>query len=164
MITSTNRQPERTIPNEAWKHLTTAVFRDGHLYPDRSRIVNGVAVYQDSDDQELVTWLSHFTLDNYAEWAGAAVVCPRAPSLEETMFRFDNVGAFVAYGYRNPFRDAGAPDWYFFWTKNHTSSALKKWARSVGIIPQRDLPLGRGGYGIDTGLRVGTPPRTGYES
>jgi hypothetical protein len=146
---------ERTIPDEAWNHVTNSVIRDGRLYPDRWHLENGAIVYEDCTDQELLHWLSFFTLDNYAEWAGAAVVCPRAPALEETLFRFDQAGAFIANGYSNPFRDAGSPDWYFFWTKNHTKGTLKKWARSVGIIPTKDLPLGRGGYGIDTGLRSG---------
>lgn len=148
---------ERTIPNEAWQHLTSAVFRDGHLYPDTLRVINGVATYPDSDDEELNRWLAHFAMDNYAEWAGAAVICPRAPALEETLFRFDGLGKFIAYDYRNPFRTAGSPDWYFFWTGSHTMGSLKKWARSAGILPEKDLPLGRGGYGIDTGLRVANP-------
>ncbi|MET4144185.1 hypothetical protein [Arthrobacter sp. UYCo732] len=148
---------ERTIPAEAWEHVGNSVFRDGHLYPDLSRIVNGLTVYQDSDDEQIIHWLSHFTVDNYAEWAGAAIVCPRAPSLEETLFRFDDVGRFIAHGYRNPFRAAGEPDWYFFWTRNHPMGVLKKWARSAGIIPAKDLPRGAGGYGIDTGLRAATP-------
>lgn len=143
----------RTIPDEAWNHVTNAVFRDGHLYPDLWRLENGVTVYDDCDDPELVGWLSHFTIENYPEWAGAVVVCPRGPALEETLIRFDQAGAFIAHGYANPYREPGEPDWYFFWTRNHTKTVLKKWARSAGLIPARDLPLGRGGYGIDTGLR-----------
>lgn len=148
----------RTIPDEAWQHVTNSVFRDGHLYPDLSSVQNGVSVYRDSDDEEQIHWLSHFTLENYAEWAGAAVVCPRAPALEETLFRFDQVGHFIDYGYRNPFREPGVPDWYFFWVKNHSRTVLTKWARSAGILPGQDLPLGRGGYGIDTGLRTAPLP------
>lgn len=149
---------ERTIPEEAWNHVTSSVFRDGHLYPERWHLENGAIVYDDCDDAELVAWLSHFTIENYAEWAGAVVVCPRAPALEETLIRFDQVGAFIAHDYSNPFRAAGTPDWYFFWTRNHTKGSLKKWARSVGLIPAQDLPLGRGGYGIDTGLRSAPSP------
>lgn len=149
---------ERTIPDEAWNHVTNSVFRDGHLYPERWHLEDGAIVYDDSDAAELIAWLSHFTIENYAEWAGAVVVCPRAPALEETLIRFDQAGPFIANGYSNPFRAAGSPDWYFFWTKNHTKGSLKKWARSVGLIPAQDLPLGRGGYGIDTGFRSAPLP------
>jgi hypothetical protein len=148
----------RTIPDEAWNHVTNAVFRDGHLYPDLWHLEDGAIVYDDCDDDELVAWLSHFTIDNYAEWAGAVVVCPRAPALEETLIRFDQAGAFIAHGYTNPFREPGTPDWYFFWTRNHTKTSLTKWARSVGLIPAQGLPLGPGGYGIDTGLRAAPLP------
>lgn len=144
-----------TIPTAAFEHLSSAVMRDGHLYPDTVRRQDGITVYPDSDDAESIHWLSHFTLDNYGEWAGAAIVCPRAPALEQTLFRFDDIAAFIASGYRNPFREPGVPDWYFFWTGNHRLGELKTWARSVGIIPQKDLPKGNGGYGIDTGLRTG---------
>lgn len=143
----------RTIPDEAWAAIGNAVFRDGHLYPDRWHWEGKTAVYEDCDDAELVRLYSYFTLENYAEWAGAAVICPRAPRLEETMVRFDDKGTFIERGYRNPYREAGVPDWYFFWTRNHTMGSLKKWARSVGLLPARDLPQGRGGYGIDTGLK-----------
>lgn len=143
----------RTIPDEAWQLVSNSVVRNGHLYPDTIQTRNGATFYEDSQDAEAIYWLSYFTLDNYAEWAGAAVVCPRAPRLEETLFRFDDAPAFIANGYRNPYRQPGVPDWYFFWTRNHTMTALKIFARSAGIIPQRDLPKGAGGYGIDTGLR-----------
>ena len=143
----------RTIPDEAWRHVTNSVFRDGHLYPDRYHWEGRTAVYEDSTDEELNHWLSFFTMENYAEWAGAAIICPRAPRLEETLFRFDDVGAFMANGYRNPYRAPGVPDWYFFWTGKHTMGTLKKWARAEGLIPAKDLPQGLGGYGIDTGLR-----------
>lgn len=63
------------------------------------------------------------------------------------------MSAFIAHGYRNPYRAPGVPDWYFFWTKNHSMGKLKAWARSQGLLPAKDLPLGRGGYGIGTGLR-----------
>lgn len=144
---------ERTIPDEAWEHVCSAVFRDGHLYPDVWHLEGRTLVYDDSDDAEKIHWLSFFTMDNYDEWAGAAIVCPRAPRLEETLFRFDDVGAFIANGYRYPYRDPGVPDWYFFWIGNHTLGTLKKCARAEGPIPAKDLPQGRGGYGIDTGLR-----------
>lgn len=72
--------------------------------------------------------------------------------------RFDQMGPFIAHGYTNPFREAGCPDWYFFWTRIHTMGSLKRWARDAGLIPAKDLPLGRGGYGIDTGLRSATLP------
>ena len=140
----------RTIPNEAWRHVSNAVFRDGHLYPDT---VQRDGTYPDSTDAESIYWLAQFTLDNYSEWASATVMCPRAPTLEETLFRFDNVSTFITYGYRNPYREAGVPDWYFFWTKNYRLGELKRFARAQGLLPSKDLPLGPGGYGIGTGLR-----------
>ncbi|MCC3299681.1 hypothetical protein [Arthrobacter caoxuetaonis] len=143
----------RTIPDEAWEAVGNSVFRDGHLYPDRWHWEGRTAVYEDCQDQELVRLHAFFTLENYPEWAGAAVICPRAPRLEETLVRFDDKAAFIANGHLNPHRSPGVPDWYFFWTRNYTMGALKKWARSVGLIPPKDLPQGRGGYGIDTGLR-----------
>ncbi|MGK3708849.1 hypothetical protein [Arthrobacter sp. IK3] len=149
------RDSTRTIPDEAWQHVGNSVFRNGRLYPDIWHLDGGNLVYEDCQDPDAVAWHAYFTLENYAEWAGAAVICPRAPRLEETLVRFDSKGAFIANGYSNPHRDAGVPDWYFFWTGNHTMGSLKRWARGAGLIPARDLPLGRGGYGIDTGLRAG---------
>lgn len=160
MIATQAEATEHTIPAEAWKHLVPAVFRDGCLYPDMSHVQE---LFQDTDldgfhlesgDKESVHWLSYFTLENYAEWAGAAIVCPRAPSLEDTLFRFDDADRFVANGYRHPLRQPGEPDWYFFWVRNHSQEELKAWARSVGIIPQQDLPRGGAGYGYTTGLRT----------
>jgi hypothetical protein len=145
---------QRTIPDEAWNHLCNAVFRDGRLYPDTIQTRGGTTSYPDSSDHDAIHWLSHFTLENYSEWAGAAVVCPRAPRLEEILFRFDHAGRFVDHWYRNPYREPGVPDWYFFWTGNHSMTKLKEFARRTGILPAQDLPKGRGGYGIDTGLRA----------
>lgn len=157
---------QRTIPDEAWAHVAvpvafegdlyprSAVFRDGHLYPDVWHIgPNSETVYEDSDDADTVRWLSYFTLDNYAEWAGAVVIGPRAPCLEETMVRFDAAREFIAHGYHNPYREPGTPEGYFFWVRNYSMTTLKKWAREQGLLPQKDIPKGRGGYGFDIGLR-----------
>lgn len=151
----TTRWPKRTIPDEAWAGATDAVFRDGRLYPDTAYLLDSDdrTAYPDSDDEEAIHWLSHFTLENYAEWAGAIVLCPRAPCFEKTLVRFDDVGRFVSHGYRNPYREPGVPDWYFFWTRHHRKGELKRWARGVGLLPAQDLPRGRGGMGIGTGLR-----------
>lgn len=139
----------RTIPDDAWAHAGRAVFRDGHLYPDTIR---RDGTYPDSTDTAAIEALAHFTIGNYAEWAGAVVLCPRAPELEQCMVRFDDVGRFIAHGYRNPYREPGVPDWYFFWTKNHPAGVLKRFARAAGLLPSVDLPKGAGGFGIDTGL------------
>src|SRR5699024_3630461 len=103
-----------TIPRKAWDFATIAVFKDGCLHPDTSRLEGDRFVVDTSDDTEAVYWLSHFTIDNYSERAGAAVVSPRAPQLEGTLVRFDAVELFRECGYRNPFREPGVPDWYFF--------------------------------------------------
>jgi hypothetical protein len=141
----------RTIPDDAWGHVGRAVFRDGHLYPDT---VQPDGSYPDSTDVRGIEALAHFTRENYAEWAGATILCPRAPALEQCMFRFDDVGRFIAHGYTNPHREPGVPDWYFFWTKVHTVGTLKRFARQHGLLPSKDLPQGRGGYGADNGLRA----------
>lgn len=139
------------IPVEAWAHATNAVFRDGVLYPDVYDVFGGETV---AAEPATVEGLSHFTIENYALWAGASVLCVRAPSLEGCMFRFDDKDRFALYGYTNPWREPGCPDWYMFWVKHHPMGALKRFARQAGLIPRVDLPLGRGGYGIDTGLRA----------
>lgn len=148
------RGPKRTIPDEAWPSAGCAVFRDGRLYPDTSTLldVNDRGDYPDSDDEDAIHWLSYFTLENYAEWAGGVVLCPRAPSLEKTLVRFDPAPAFAAHGYRNPYREPGVPDWYFFWTRHHRMGELKRWARDAGLLPAKDLPIGGSGYGFNTGL------------
>lgn len=141
---------ERTIPGEAWEHVGTAVLRrNACLYLDAWHMEGKATVEDDSTDPERVHWLSYFTLDNYAEWVGATVLCGRGPSLRETMFRFDNVAAFKANGYQNPYREPGTPDWYFFWTVNHSAAVTKKWLRSIALLPETDLPQGKGGYGVD---------------
>ena len=146
----------RTIPDKAWRHVTGAVFRDGRLYPDTGELGadKDRLVYPDGADKEAIEALRYFTLENYAEWAGATVLCPRAPRMEEMFFRFDNVSAFIAHGYRNPHREPGVPDWYFFWVKFHGQGVLKRFARERGLLPAKDLPAGPGGFGIATGLRV----------
>lgn len=138
---------DRTIPDEAWKHLSSATFSNGHLVPDTA------FGYKPGDDPETEHWLSYFSLANWREWAGATVLCPRAPSYSGLLVRFDDADLFVRYGYRNPFREPGVPDWYFFWTKDHPMGVLKQWCRNHGLLPARDLPKGEGGYGISTGLR-----------
>lgn len=143
----------RTIPDEAWQHVAQSVFRDGHLYPEVMRWDGKQMISEECHDEELERWLCYFTIENYQEWAGAVVLCPRGPHLSETMVRFDDVKQFIARGYRNPFRELGVPDWYFFWTRNHTMGSLKKWARAQGLLPAKDLPKGRGGYGFDCGMR-----------
>jgi hypothetical protein len=146
----------RTIPDTAWEHVGGAVFRDGRLYPDTSEwnADQTGLVYPGSADVKSIEALSHFTLENYVEWAGATVLCPRAPVLEQMYFRFDNAAAFIAHGYTNPYREPGVPDWYFFWTKFYSRSKMRTFAREQGLLPATDLPVGRGGFGIDTGLRT----------
>ena len=140
----------RTIPDEAWLHVGNAVFHNGALYPDT---IQRNGTYIDSDDEVAIKYLSYFTLENYSEWASATVFCPRAPFLEECLFRFDDVDQFIENGYSNPYREPGCPDWYFFWIKNFSMHALKTFARNHNLIPQTDLHVGKGGYGIETGLR-----------
>ncbi|KIC68707.1 hypothetical protein [Pseudarthrobacter phenanthrenivorans] len=161
MIAQQTEAIERTIPAEAWKHLVPATFRDGRLYPylpdlqELFQDINPDEFYVESGDQEAIHWLSYFTLENYAEWAGAAIVGLRALSLEDTLFEFDDVEKFVDNGYRHPLRKSGEPDWYHaLCVCNHTEEDLKAWARSVGIIPQTDLPECGTGYGHVNGLHT----------
>lgn len=151
---STFQRVERTIPDEAWTHACDATFLDGHLYPGTGRLVGDEFVAEPCEDADLVEWLSYFTVDNYDEWAGAAVLCPRAPVLSSTLVRFDDVDKFIAHDYWNPYRAPGVPDWYFFWAKYHSIDTLRAWARNEGLLPAKDLPLGTGGYGADDGLRA----------
>ncbi|XKH58560.1 hypothetical protein LG293_16025 (plasmid) [Citricoccus nitrophenolicus] len=152
-MTTTLLAPARTIPDEAWQHASRSVIREGQLYPDLWHMEDGVRVYDDCQDPELVHWLSFFTLENYAEWVGAVCIAPRAPLLEETMVRFDALEPYIEHGHTNPYRAPGVPDWYFFWDgRGQTRAALKKFAREAGLIPKVDLPLGQGGHGADDGL------------
>lgn len=146
----------RTIPDYAWTHVAGAVFREGRLYPDTGMFSadKSSMVYPDSSNQESIDALSHFTVGNYREWAGATVLCPRAPTTEGMFFRFDSVSAFIAHGYANPHREPGVPDWYFFWAKFHSRAVLRRFAREQGFLPAVDLPMGPGGFGITTGLRT----------
>lgn len=147
---------ERTIPDEAWEHVGNSIMLDGYLYPDTISIDDeSKSIFiADSEDEELINWLRYFTMDNYNEWVGAAIVCPRAPSLSGgVFFRFDDKDRFVSHGYTNPYRETGYPDWYFFWTRYHTKTKLHKFAIAEGFLPAESLELGTGGYGIGTGLR-----------
>ncbi|MFC4225460.1 hypothetical protein [Lysinibacter cavernae] len=150
----------RTIPDEAWANVHgPAVFRNGCLYPDTVENIKRADgsrfhEYPDSTDVDQIHWLSFFKIENYKEWSGAVVLCPREPAYEGVMVRFDEKRAFIDYGYRNPYRDPGTPDWYFFWIGFHSTSVLKKWCRENGLLPSNDLPdTKQGGLGIATGLR-----------
>jgi hypothetical protein len=65
--------------------------------------------------------MSHFTIENFRRM-GRRCRCVPGHRLEET----DPVrsGRCVHRPWLlNPFRAAGTPDWYFFWTKNHTKTS-----------------------------------------